>query len=330
MYPPGKTYEYCNLNYRLLGLIIEKLSGKSYGTFIKEAIFDVLSMRHSYANPADAEDPAEGYGQIFGFPVRRKQHFYPGALPSGYLISSVSDVSAFLIEELRASQGKSGIFPQELIESTWSAPNEVNTNYAKGWMSINRDNGSSFLIHGGSLENYQSFFYLDPSSQKGFVFLMNQGGFFPMAGAFNTVRDGLIKIINEEDVSYTKKNKIVYLNIIIPLAVLLIQVILFFLIPFWKRHLYKRKIWSKLSIGINIFWSIFFLFILVPLMNAIMGDTATLGMIGSMFPELLIALLIIVISNMVRATIKTRSMVNDVEAGRAKLTEHELIEVEDE
>lgn len=42
---PGERYEYSNANYWLLAAIIEKLSGVSYGTFLKREIFDPLGMR---------------------------------------------------------------------------------------------------------------------------------------------------------------------------------------------------------------------------------------------------------------------------------------------
>jgi CubicO group peptidase (beta-lactamase class C family) len=303
IYPPGTTFEYCNLNYRLLGLIIEKVSGLSYGEFVKKHIFEVLEMENSYANPNEANGLVEGYGQLFGIPIRRNQNFFPGALPSGYLISSVSDVSKLLIDQLRASQNKHSQFPKELIETTWIIPEGINSNYAKGWMRI-EDNGNMFLVHGGSLENYQSFFYLNPASKIGFVFTMNQGGFFPMMNSFNNIRDVTIEFVNNGFVSFEGKKKALPINIIIPLVVFLGQCALFFLIPFWKKNLSVRKKWSKISIGINLFWVVFFLFVFIPLMNAIMGDTLSLSMIWNMFPEFIIIILLIIISNAIRATMK--------------------------
>ncbi|MDR2900830.1 MAG: beta-lactamase family protein [Treponema sp.] len=306
MYAPGSTYEYCNVNYRLLGLIIETVTGKRYGSVLDEEIFQPLSMQHSYSHPSDAAGLAEGHGQIFGFLILRNQKFYPGALPSGYLISSASDIAALLIEELRASQGRSKVFSSELIESTWNVPQNIESNYAKGWMKADKGDGTSFLIHGGSVENYQSFFCIDPSAKKGFVLLMNQGGLFPMINTFNTIRDELIlKLIYQEEHPYTSKKNINFLNTIIPVLVLIFQAVLF-LVLFFRRHLFwNRKIFSKISIGLNIFWCVFFLFMFTPLMNAVMGDTASLSLIGTMIPELFVTILIIVISNALRAGIKT-------------------------
>ena len=44
LFEPGEKYEYANANYWLLAHVIEKLSGLSYGDFLKREIFDPLGM----------------------------------------------------------------------------------------------------------------------------------------------------------------------------------------------------------------------------------------------------------------------------------------------
>jgi len=46
-FTPGEKFKYCNSGYHLLGYIIEKVSGKSYGDFLEENIFQPLQMRNS-------------------------------------------------------------------------------------------------------------------------------------------------------------------------------------------------------------------------------------------------------------------------------------------
>ncbi|MGL5086140.1 MAG: serine hydrolase domain-containing protein [Clostridium sp.] len=46
-FEPNSTYDYCNTNYYLLGLIIEKVSGLSYEDYIKENIFEPCEMTTS-------------------------------------------------------------------------------------------------------------------------------------------------------------------------------------------------------------------------------------------------------------------------------------------
>ncbi len=53
-FPPGNRYDYSNSNYNILAAIIEKISGRPYGVFLKENIFDPLEMRDT----AHDGDPA--------------------------------------------------------------------------------------------------------------------------------------------------------------------------------------------------------------------------------------------------------------------------------
>src|SRR5262249_36915111 len=43
-FQPGEKYRYSNSNYNLLAFIIEKVSGQSYGDFLKQNIFDPLAL----------------------------------------------------------------------------------------------------------------------------------------------------------------------------------------------------------------------------------------------------------------------------------------------
>ncbi|MEO6221556.1 MAG: serine hydrolase domain-containing protein [Ginsengibacter sp.] len=45
---PGTRFAYCNTNYTLLGLIIEKASGKSYSDFLQQSFFIPLQMKDTY------------------------------------------------------------------------------------------------------------------------------------------------------------------------------------------------------------------------------------------------------------------------------------------
>jgi CubicO group peptidase (beta-lactamase class C family) len=46
-FAPGEKFKYSNSGYFLLGLVIERASGKSYGDFLRDGIFAPLGMAHS-------------------------------------------------------------------------------------------------------------------------------------------------------------------------------------------------------------------------------------------------------------------------------------------
>src|SRR6266508_1067687 len=70
-YPVGMTYEYSNVNYAILALIVETVSGQSFESYVQEQIFDPLEMSQSFFYEADTlpSDVASGYQQWFGIPV---------------------------------------------------------------------------------------------------------------------------------------------------------------------------------------------------------------------------------------------------------------------
>lgn len=63
LFPPGKGYSYSNANFSLLGAILEKLSGASYETFLRERLFLPNGMYETgYKLPAWGESRfAQGY-----------------------------------------------------------------------------------------------------------------------------------------------------------------------------------------------------------------------------------------------------------------------------
>jgi CubicO group peptidase (beta-lactamase class C family) len=64
---PGERYSYSNSNYNVLAFIIEKVSGKSYGEFLRETIFDPLGMKdtgHDGKAGALISNRASGYAPV--------------------------------------------------------------------------------------------------------------------------------------------------------------------------------------------------------------------------------------------------------------------------
>ncbi len=46
-FQPGSSYQYSNSNYNLLALVLEKVTGESYGGYLRKHIFDPLGMQDS-------------------------------------------------------------------------------------------------------------------------------------------------------------------------------------------------------------------------------------------------------------------------------------------
>ena len=61
-FEPDSKYEYSNANYFLLGLLIERITGKSYEQYIKEIIFKKAGMKHSGFDFAHLNDANKSIG----------------------------------------------------------------------------------------------------------------------------------------------------------------------------------------------------------------------------------------------------------------------------
>jgi len=95
-FQPGQRWHYSNTGYYLLGLVLQKVSGKSYSAFLKERIFDPLGMSHTRESDPTAVIPnrAAGYQVDDAGVLRNRDAMQPTAcLGAGTLISNLEDMA---------------------------------------------------------------------------------------------------------------------------------------------------------------------------------------------------------------------------------------------
>ncbi len=180
--PVGSKFEYSNLNYNLLGLIIEAASGETYADYIRRHIFEPLNMSYSFASRAVAKQHglAMGHRYWFGHPFPAPNLSIPaGSLPAGQLISSAEDMAHYLIVQLNAGcyNGRQ-IFSEKGIAELHRPATEINEmdrsqgSYGMGW--INQGTGRTRIIwHSGIVPDFGAFMALVPEQKKGIVLLFN-------------------------------------------------------------------------------------------------------------------------------------------------------------
>lgn len=91
---PGTTYHYSNFGYAIIGLIIEKLSGKTYTEFISENIFKPLKMNNSYILKSNDTNPKAtiGYNKTKGEILRSATINYSHLYAAGSIWSCPTDM----------------------------------------------------------------------------------------------------------------------------------------------------------------------------------------------------------------------------------------------
>ncbi len=101
--PVGESFEYSNVNYTILGLIVQRVSKESYERYVEEHILTPLQMNDSYMFVSEAQSHglATGHQYWFGYPFSGGGVPYGRAdTPSGYISSTAQDMSRYLIAQL--------------------------------------------------------------------------------------------------------------------------------------------------------------------------------------------------------------------------------------
>ncbi|MFF2889378.1 serine hydrolase domain-containing protein [Paenibacillus sp. NPDC057967] len=166
---PGERFRYSNLNYMLLGTIIEHVSGESYAAYIEKHIFKPLDMTDSYADPAAARENglASGYQTVFGKLMETEPSISPALVPAGYLAASVKDMTHFLLSQMNGGQ-YDDVTVLSAASTGLMQRHESGFPYGMGWFTA-----PALISHGGDAEHYHSDVIMDLDSGWGIVVLMN-------------------------------------------------------------------------------------------------------------------------------------------------------------
>jgi CubicO group peptidase (beta-lactamase class C family) len=157
LFPPGEDWQYSNLNYNVLGLLIQEISGQTYESYIEDFIFAPLGMSRSYTSltAARAGGAASGYYPFFGFPLNfdRRMPYTRATLPAGGLWSTAADMSRYMIALLNEGSTSGGFIltPQNvarLFEPGFMF--DETQGYAMGWTNNNGFMPAEQLVELGS------------------------------------------------------------------------------------------------------------------------------------------------------------------------------------
>ncbi|MNZ68581.1 D-alanyl-D-alanine carboxypeptidase precursor [compost metagenome] len=251
--PNGQQFEYSNLNYDLLGSLIEAVSGLSFEQYMERHIFEPLGMKQTFASreSASAHGMAQGYQPVFGWMLPTNPVERPSSVPSGYILSSAEDMTRYLTAQMGSFAD-----PQKKIISESSlalmhgkdGPEVVaNVHYGMGWM-LDKET----YLHGGAVENFQSYMFVQ--EPIGVVLLLNTNN--PFLSSVDLIAHGIRQIVNGEE---PEENLIPSMNgmnwgmRLIALASLAFVARSLYVLLVWKQVIKRRKrslVLHGLSIGL--------------------------------------------------------------------------------
>ena len=175
-FPPGERYEYGTVNYDVLGLVIQQVSGQSYEEFMEKQLFRPLGLYHTYVCKKEAKAAgqlAQGYRSSFFLTSPYDAPEYDGNKPAGYLISSAKDMARWM----RIQLGEIDDLPEEyqtVVERSQQGNQSVsavgNRYYAGGWL-VNAD--QTIIEHSGGNPNFRTEVILLPYERTAVCLLTN-------------------------------------------------------------------------------------------------------------------------------------------------------------
>lgn len=210
---PGTSYEYSNLGFATLGLIIKKVSGQTYQDYITENIFKPLGMNQTYWDYDDV--PANQL--VIGYRFVAKQFVPQPLLHSGSfgamggLITTIEDFSKYMIFHLSAWPPHDGAEEAPIKRSSvremhhaWNFSrvwtNEINAkgkncdiidSYGYGLHQYLDCDGLKIITHSGGLPGFGSQWRILPDYGIGIVVFGNLT-YAPMGSVLTSAVDSIL------------------------------------------------------------------------------------------------------------------------------------------
>lgn len=171
-FEPGKDWHYSNTNTLLIGLALEKVSGKQIEALLKETILDPLSLNNT-SYPSDTKMPlpfAHGYTMQSKDGTEADATFRNPSWTNaaGQMISTLAD-----LKKWGEALGTGKLLTKETFNDrlNWVNSNNsdsMNFQYGLGIFKLN-----NWIGHNGELPGYNSFVAYHPELGATFVCLVN-------------------------------------------------------------------------------------------------------------------------------------------------------------
>lgn len=161
-YEPGEQYHYSNLGYSLLGILIEKVSNKSFESFLRDELFIPANMNSTgYIIPNwENETLAIGYrkNKTYGSSIDQNWNEEGPSWhlkANGGILTNAHEMylwhKALLGNDILDEEAKEMMFSKHTIEKD-------NTSfYGYGWAIFPTDNGTDLITHNGG----NDYFFAD-------------------------------------------------------------------------------------------------------------------------------------------------------------------------
>lgn len=187
-YPPHFVHSYSNAAFAVLGVIIERVTGKSYESYLRQAILDPLQLNFTSTLPTLSIK--RFISSTYSEDGVRQNELHIRDIAAGGLYSNVLDLAHFGQAYLNGS-----ILPHTAIEKALSLQNgdvplDVGIDIGLTWNISKRPSSGRLYHHSGANLYYRAMFILAPDLDLGVVLLTNsRNGAALLGSCFNLLDD---------------------------------------------------------------------------------------------------------------------------------------------
>lgn len=190
MTPPGRTFNYTNVEYNILGLVLERVTGKRYRDVVRELVFEPLGMSRMRCTPDEViadGDYTDGKGEVMY--IGPAVDWSPATNPSGGGAGCAASADDLAKLAALIADGN----PNVLSPAAWSAIHESGGptdqpwlgdryhGYAYGYGAMSYDGLAAFgayypmriIGHEGAGRGFASLMYSVPARRLAIVALAN-------------------------------------------------------------------------------------------------------------------------------------------------------------
>ena len=184
--PLGERFEYSNLNFVLLGAVLQTVTGRSWQELVQDQVLHPLQMDHAHTDHAGARQAGMTalHRMWFGLPVAQQVNLLPGFAPTGSLVASASDMARYLQMLLAGGMGPAGrVLSADGVAqmlSPASPPGRsrlLSADFAfrcgEGWFVGLFGAAAAARWHLGNLASFAAWMVLLPDTQQAVVVLIN-------------------------------------------------------------------------------------------------------------------------------------------------------------
>ncbi len=179
-FSPGEKWAYSNTGYVLLGMVVQKVSGKSLSEFLEERVFKPLGMSATRQDQPDGVYPNRAQGYLWLGPggMRNADMFKYMASNRGDagILSTVEDLVKW-----DAALNSNALLSNASRKAIWTATRLKDgsfCNYGLGWF-IGNVNGHRHIHHPGGYAGAATIISRYPDDQLTIILLANGGGAYP-------------------------------------------------------------------------------------------------------------------------------------------------------